>query len=124
GPRNIGVSAKMAFHRYFSGNDFRLSPGHREDWNFDYLEGHQGLIVGRARSLLEHLKQGIQYPGELVKLDSVYDGEPWWGLPVTAEECKGLVTGSEDDLKNLWIGFGTLPTFMDVRNYGGAGAGR
>ncbi len=124
GPRDTGVSAKMAFHRYFSGNDFRLSPGDREDWNFDYLEGHQGLIVGRARSLLEHLKQGIQYPGKLVKLDSAYDEEPWWGLPVTAEECKELVTGPGDDLKNLWIGFGTLPTFMDVRKYGGAGGGR
>ena len=80
--------------------------------------------MGRARSLLEHLKQGIQYPGKLVKLDSAYDEEAWWGLPVTAEECKELIRGPGDDLKNLWIGFGTLPTFMDVRKYGGAGGGR
>ncbi len=124
GPRNTGVSVKMALHRYFSGNDFQLSPWRGEAWDFDYLKGHRGLIAGRARAPLERLGQNMQHAGELVKLDSSYDREPWWGLPVTAEECEELVTGPGDDLESLWIGFGTLPAFMDVRKYGGAGAGR
>ena len=123
-PRNTGVSAKMALYRYFSGNDFQLSPCRREDWNFGYLKGHRGLIAGQARASLERLKQNTQYAGELVKLDSLYDSKPWWGLPVSAEECEELVTGTGNDLAGLWIGFGSLPAFMDVRKYGGAGAGR
>ena len=62
---------------------------------------------------------------------ATFDGKPkefkdWsFKFKVTSKpKCKELVAGPGDDLKNLWIGFGTLPTFMDVRKYGGAGGGR
>jgi len=66
----------------------------------------------------------MQQTGELVQLESPYDQDPWWGLPVTAEKWEKLRRECGDDPGDLWVGFGTLPEFMDVRKYAGSGAGR
>ncbi|MCS5538532.1 MAG: hypothetical protein NZ804_00960 [Roseibacillus sp.] len=124
GPPNTGVSIKLALHKYFRGNDFRLIPWRKGDWNTEELQGHRGVIAGRDREPLEQLGRSMRQTGELVKLESPYDQEPWWGLPVTAEKWEKLRTEREDDPGELWVGFGTLPGFMDVRKYAGSGAGR
>ncbi|MCP4731123.1 MAG: hypothetical protein GY872_13725, partial [Roseibacillus sp.] len=124
GPRNTGVSVKLALHKYFRGNDFRLAPWSKETWNTDELQGHRGVIAGRDREPLEQLERSMRQAGGLVKLESRYDQEPWWGLPVTAEKWEELRTERGDDREGFWVGFGTLPGFMDVRKYAGSGAGR
>ncbi|MDP7306768.1 MAG: hypothetical protein QF405_03935 [Roseibacillus sp.] len=124
GPRNTGVSVKLALHKYFRGNDFRLAPWSKETWNTDELQGHRGVIAGRDREPLEQLERSMRQAGGLVKLESPYDQEPWWGLPVTAEKWEELRTERGDDREGFWVGFGTLPGFMDVRKYAGSGAGR
>ena len=124
GPPNTGVSIKLALHKYFRGNDFRLSPWRKKDWNVDELRGHRGVIAGRDREPLEQLGRRMRQIGELVQLESPYDQDPWWGLPVTAEKWEKLRREPGDDPGDLWVGFGTLPDFMDVRKYAGSGAGR
>jgi len=123
-PPDTGVSIKLALHKYFRGNDFRLRLWGKSDWNVDELRGHRGVIAGRNRESLEQLERRIRLTGELEQLESPYDQESWWVLPVTAEQWEKLRRERGDDSGELWVGFGTLPGFMDVRKYAGSGAGR
>ena len=82
------------------------------------------MIAGRDRKPLEELGRSILQTGELVKLESSYDQDSWWVLPVTAEDWEELRTKHDTDLEELWVGYGTLPAFMDVRKYAGSGAER
>ncbi len=124
GPLNTGVSIKLSLHKYFGGNDFRLSPWRKANWNTDELEGHRGVIAGRDRESLAGLGRSILQTGELVKLESPYDQDPWWALPLTTEKWEELRMKNGTDLREFWVGFGTLPAFMDVRKYAGSGAAR
>lgn len=124
GPLDTGVSIKLSLHKYFNGNDFRLSQWHKGNWNTDELEGHRGVVAGRNRKSLEELGRSIRQAGELVKLESPYDQDPWWALPLTADNWEDLRMKHGADLEEFWVGYGTLPAFMDVRKYAGSGAGR
>ena len=124
GALNTGVSVKLALHQFFSGNDFRVMPWGEGDWHVDELRGHRGVIAGRDRQLLERLGDSILEPGQPVELNSPYDQDSWWALPVTVQDWEELRTRQGTDMQELWVGYGTLPAFMDVRKYAGSGAGR
>jgi hypothetical protein len=113
-----GVSVKLALHAYFGGNDFRLARWGSEEWRIDELEGHRGVVAGRAADALQILRNHLEGDREFVKYESDYDENPWWTVSVTAAEIKKLRSLSEATHQELWVAFGTLPAFMDVRKYG------
>lgn len=111
------VSAKLALHQYFQGNDFRAASWQKEDWNLDELEGHRGLVAGRSRASMERIRSQFLATDELLSLKTDYDPEPWWAIEVNSSKLREL---SEEDLAGLTVAFGSLPSFMDVRRYGTA----
>ncbi|MDG2488574.1 MAG: hypothetical protein P8M65_12755 [Roseibacillus sp.] len=119
-----GVSIKLALHGYYNGNDFRVRPWGWEHWNSKELAGHRGVVAGRDRGVLEDLVRGLEASRELEQMESSYDPAIWWTVPITAEEWKSVMADSEPGRANLWLAFGTLPDFMDVRNYAGSDSRR
>tara|TARA_B100000902_G_scaffold322865_1_gene316376 strand:+ start:106 stop:531 length:426 start_codon:yes stop_codon:yes gene_type:complete len=119
-----GVSLKLALHDYFNGNDFTVRPWGGEQWKSKELAGHRGVVAGRDRSALEALARRLGAPTDLKQIGSSYDSTTWWTVPITAKEWNSLAAGSVPGMQNLWTAFGTLPNFMDVRKYAGAGSRR
>ena len=119
-----GVSLKLALHDYFNGNDFTVRPWGREPRKPKELAGHRGVVAGRDRAALEALARRLGAPTDLKQIGSSYDSATWWTVPVTAKEWNSLVVDSALGMQNLWMAFGTLPNFMDVRKYAGARSSR
>ena len=121
---DYGVSIKLALHDYFNGNDFIVRPWGKERWKPKELSGHRGVVAARDRSALEGLAGSLNALGDLKELGSSYDPATWWMVPISAKEWNTLAEGPVPEMKNLWVAFGALPNFMDVRKYAGAGSGR
>ena len=117
-----GVSLKLALHGYYGGNDFLLSPWGQGSWKVADLQGHRGLVAGRDREVLERIRGSLPETGEALELESSYDPEPWWVLPITAEKWDDLKDSGTEDTRGLWVAFGCLPAFMDVRSYAASGS--
>jgi len=76
------------------------------------------VVAGRVADALQILRNHLEGDRELVKYESDYDENPWWTVSITAAEIKKLRSLSEATHQELWVAFGTLPAFMDVRKYG------
>lgn len=117
-----GVSVKLALYGYFKGNDFRVRPWQWKGWRPEELTGHLGVVAARKRDALEELIGSLDLPRKLTQIGSPYDPSPWWVVPITGEELRSLVRISGPAKEHLWMAFGTLPDFMDVRKYAGSGS--
>lgn len=113
---NARVSLKLALYEHFGGNDFRLERD-LESVRLKELEGHRAVLVCRSEARLQKFRRALMSEGEIGKVSSSYDSEPWAVLPLTASELRGSRKLLDEGEEGIWIAFGTLPSFMDVRSY-------